>query len=73
MTNDICPVIFSKFGRNQLLGKRVISKRLQFSSTAQEQSTDVSIGMKSRDSETKRTMNLVLKACTVCTNLRAGK
>jgi len=33
-------------------------KRLQFSSAAQEQSTDIPNGMKSRDSKTKRTMNI---------------
>jgi len=27
MRNDCCPVIFSKFGRTQLLGRRVISEK----------------------------------------------
>jgi hypothetical protein len=60
MRNNFCPIIFSKFGRSQLLGRRVISG-LQFSSTAHEQSTDFSNGMRLRDSETKRTMNINIK------------
>jgi hypothetical protein len=52
--NDICPVIFCKFGRTQILGRYVISERLQFSiATQKKQSTDVSSIIMSRVSATK--------------------